>query len=1324
MPFFGISNAARSASNWHENVTGLVGHARPATSPLPGDDFGLFPYAQLQVFTKGYLGKKKRTEGEQDELLLDLIQKHDCKEVAFAACATHLSIGAVQHTLETAFAVDHHTFDGLESYLHAFVAACQCQPSLELIQDRNFAVSLATVVRAVSSHGVTPRAVEDLITAWSLGHPVDKLLLVRARALTNTVFHHVETDLTAFKTQLRLGTVNRSLCDRVIGYSAALSTAHELDDSATACISCRQGWISWRPNVDRLRSWCDVTNGTVFGCLAELEGPDLNADGQNDGSVWQALIRRGQFLNWLESQGFRRGAGLTPGDSQQLLISFFNFFMECVISSLKRQRPMLLQYLIKENGLDTHTLRSWLAAETLLQPRFLTLLLPRSQSDPGDMDEIVVQGLSALANDFSHAVRRPLGKRIVACVCHALTKLESTFQHVVTAGEDWAPSAGRLWTLRSSIAASGWLHSMLNTLTVSKCTSQPPQHSLSTLLALRKALNDIGSGTGRTLQKCFEVYAKSFVLQGTAVTIETTTIPHALHSAWLYVQRQSFRDVAIRIALLDALDVAHRSDCIKKLQGASDDTVHKLLNSLVGLSQGDVLEFENLAIAISTLEASSCGTDHCWRALFICVAKAADARINRSEFTSSGYSIYCQLVETTHSISAGDLDLVESTHSWLQKLRFAEPLFTLLEAEDGSHRPIHHILIEQRPAIQKQYLSMLLCFLQQTDKERITLMQELILALRETNSAQVSQAVLAISKVGVKGFAQCQKLLIFCREDKNLASARLAVALRMPGLSDATRTALISLGQILNLGLDHELKPPANVIEAARKDYAKRVAVLVARAQQLERSRMSLKRTDADGIKAMVAELALEEAPSVVASLIAALPKNLTGFINEVGDDEVDLRFALSKQLSASEHLAFGLKGTETLTVHLQLNTEGKFDGLCVHLQNCGDRPIQAHKYYTSKFAPDRLHCRGRLTRLTYVVARNLWRAIHEQGETSLCVLYNGIRDLMQTSVNRCIVCAGSLGAQLHRGTLCTSPGCKQAYLKSPLDLRLQDVRSNGRVVDLLLTSVFAAANLKALNFLPDHPAQLNDAAKLQILLNSLPPTKTLAAAADFKTGLRGCGDRAEVLLSWLCTSYRGFVVPATGAYQLPNISKIHQFLVVDNPPEVEAAFAQHNYLKDRHVLFHGTSIDRLYGILTQGIKVCSNTDLQKHGAARGVGIYTGREPETAWGYAACTQANANFNGFYNSRADFRDSSIVLGLEHAGNDTGGNRRSGVHVIKDATILIVRYILVVPPNVNSPKASDIAPTMLKTFHSLRASAAAASAPDAGGFLWDAANCSVM
>lgn len=94
--------------------------------------------------------------------------------------------------------------------------------------------------------------------------------------------------------------------------------------------------------------------------------------------------------------------------------------------------------------------------------------------------------------------------------------------------------------------------------------------------------------------------------------------------------------------------------------------------------------------------------------------------------------------------------------------------------------------------------------------------------------------------------------------------------------------------------------------------------------------------------------------------------------------------------------------------------------------------------------------------------------------------------------------------AQLQRGTRCHSARCRQDYLKTPLDLRLQDVRSNGRVVDLLLTSVFAAANVHNLGLLPTCPRSLNDTAKLQILLNSLPPTAGLAAAKDFETGLRG----------------------------------------------------------------------------------------------------------------------------------------------------------------------------------------------------------------------------
>ena len=311
---------------------------------------------------------------------------------------------------------------------------------------------------------------------------------------------------------------------------------------------------------------------------------------------------------------------------------------------------------------------------------------------------------------------------------------------------------------------------------------------------------------------------------------------------------------------------------------------------------------------------------------------------------------------------------------------------------------------------------------------------------------------------------------------------------------------------------------------------------------------------------------------------------------------------------------------------------------------------------------------------------------------------------MIRTSASRCIVCASNIGAQLHRATVCSASVCRQAYLRSGLDLRLQDIRTQGRAVDLLLTGVFAAAAISNLKLLPQRPAQLNEASKLQILLNSLPTTPTLAAASDFPTGLRGCGQRAELLLSWLCTSYRGFMISATDNYRIPNLPGIYQFLLVHASPELEAGFARHNHFQPRHVLFHGTSMDRLYPVLAEGLRVLSGTPLQKHGALHGAGIYMARDPNTTMGYASVTQkTNGNFNAFFNSRSDFRDARILLGCEHAGNDKGKNSRGGVHVITDPTRVMVRYIFVVPPGVKPPRAQDISMPMLSTFNSPRSTA---------------------
>lgn len=60
---------------------------------------------------------------------------------------------------------------------------------------------------------------------------------------------------------------------------------------------------------------------------------------------------------------------------------------------------------------------------------------------------------------------------------------------------------------------------------------------------------------------------------------------------------------------------------------------------------------------------------------------------------------------------------------------------------------------------------------------------------------------------------------------------------------------------------------------------------------------------------------------------------------------------------------------------------------------------------------------------------------------------------------------------------------------------------------------------------------------------------------------------------------------------------------------------------------------------------------------------------------------------------------VILGLEAVGIIGG----SGVHVVKDPSSLMVRYVFLVPNNGVVPAAATVAPAMASVYSSLRAGA---------------------
>ena len=1142
--------------------------------------------------------------------------------------------------------------------------------------------------------------------------------MFRIRVLTQRFCEQVENGLSPFNALFRMNSVTQAPMLSAIRYKEVLlrlkpATAG-LEEILDSTVNSWRGWAVWNPNKRRLEDLAKSPSGSSLGALMGLEGPDLGSNGGNHESMWQALVRKGELLAWLESKGFDLGAGLITGDSEQLLMTFIHTLLDCAVVALREGSVELLEFLVGRDGLDLQTLRAWQAAVSLLQPHFIALLIQKSaQYRKGDV-ETVTEGLNALALEtyLTQSGRVAFQIECGSCVQTASDKSADEFRMSFATGSEWKTYARQLWKLRRVVASSGWLHSTLDPAFVGVCGSQESERRLTSLFELQEDIKTNDDNRWESdLQNSIDAYIYSFVLNGTYNKDNAIGIPHVLHGIWTCNFQPTTRRPMLWIASLDILDPEHRIVCIRRLQITSGALPWQLLQSFVSLSQGKASGLMELTRIIERLTFGHTTSDLsdkvAWQSLVLSLIGHYGYCINHADFLSFGFTNYRLWIERLHDIVDSDLEQLVSTHMWLSRLSSVESTLRDIERLPDSDVAIQCILTSHQVPASDRCFKMLQCLHRQSNSERIKLMQELILSLKSSNSGPVSRAICAISKASAIGFLQCQNLLVACHEDRAVAAVRLAVWLRTTTFAPATETALYNLGHVLQLGLDKNLNPPETSVEPARKDYAKRVADMVVRAQQLEQTRMILRKKDPDGIKSMVSALGLEQA-SGVAVLMADLPHDLVSVIEQTADDKVELHFSLANDLTAMDRLAFGLTGTETLTVHLRLNDSEKLDSFCVHVEDSGElADVQDHTYFQSAFAPDHLYCTGRLSRLTYVVSRGLWRLL--QQDASLKVLYDGVQTVMRTSASRCIVCAANIGAQLHRATVCSNSACHQAYLRSDLNLRLQDARTDGRVVDLLLTSVFATAAISNLNLLPDRPPRLSDASKLLVLLNSLPTTDALAAASDFKTGLQGCGQRAELLLSWLCTSYRGFIISATGNYRIPNLPGIHQFLLVNGPPEIEAAFAKHNHLQPRHVLFHGTSMDRLYPVLAQGLRVLSGTPLQKHGAVHGSGIYMAREPNTAMGYASVTQKSGNnYKAFFNSRSDFQNATILLGCEHAGNDTGSTRLGGVHVISDPTKVIVRYIFVVPSGVKPPRALDISTPMLSTFNSLRTTAAARSA----------------
>lgn len=539
------------------------------------------------------------------------------------------------------------------------------------------------------------------------------------------------------------------------------------------------------------------------------------------------------------------------------------------------------------------------------------------------------------------------------------------------------------------------------------------------------------------------------------------------------------------------------------------------------------------------------------------------------------------------------------------------------------------------------------------------------------NAVFIRTALTSLDSASEEGCGACLHVLDLA-QNKSKEVAEVVLTGWLQGTSsDTDRGALQAVADVLDIQPGSKRDWSETGLQVVTDYLDREYAELFAEALRLEEMRFLLKSMDPQGTAAKLASVGIEDC-SAVDDALAGLPPALISVVEKVDDMRVEILFPLT-HLTQLQRLRFGLGNAQSLYLHFVVGDDPAF---CLHLDSemkgkrragHGTSVHYPWQVVPGEKEPDLPICQGHTSPAKYHLSRAISRHLN-QGFQSLEEVHVLVTGVLKDLGKGCIACGRDHGVRVRGPTTCSQAVCINAFLSASLEVHLCQIRQDPASVDFLLSMVFSAASTGNMQLLPNCPFS-NTVTVLQTL-NLLPSMASLQNSDGMAEAIRALNPQVEQLLIWVCTAYRGFLSSAHAAHRIPSLpAGTHQFLLENHSPEHEAAFSRHlggwNAFGQTRVLFHGTSLDRLFAITCEGLKVLSHTALQAHGAASGAGVYCAEDPNTSWGYCA-GQGLGNW-----PQSQFSNFRVLLGLENAGPSVGNH---GVHVVKDATTLAVRYLV--------------------------------------------------
>lgn len=1302
----------RESAGWHRSVNATAADKHPITivtigqAPQPNPNF---PWDKLQEHTDAYLRKKKKHTPEQLEgRLVDFIRQHAEKmDIAIAACGHKLKPEILRGLLLSDLNVGPGKNLSMSSYLQAIIAANRVNP--QSVGDAE-AQRAQSMIAAATIGATSPGDyLHELFKILIHGIPPTFLLYAHIHALALKACTDFAAQLQKLKDDGHLRRAYSAaawlptISERSFQVSPGNLDPEQLLDAA---FPRWKSWATWKPNQERLFQWERFTNEEriAMKSLLALEGPDLVGR--------EATLREGILAGGLNLSSSPVHVGsLTIEHRLAVELEQTLEHLMMLVDAASTAGPNSVALLIFQccEKTITHDALTMLdVVRSMANPSIdsLLLLVYSANNEPRSVQmTAAMRLLPLLAPDQCQPLRELISPYLITLINNSIKDMQANLQTQLESGNTLHDMEIRLQGFGRGLLNSEWILPLLDQDFRTLLNDWPTKDEIVSLHKLRISVQTKPAELRDPLTKKINDFCMDCLIKRGTIDKPTKRLVEALVSVWDEPPSADLHTVAIFVAQGPGFENKLRCRCLSLLSTLPAIFLSKLTVIMHNWEKDPDTACVDLAQLLAPIPPSTSDAAAYWRLVLYGMIDSRGHKLIANKLSHMRPAQWIGFVSNLRAacgaIAPRDPPppIMEPVlQAWCQRIEKHNTMLTGLEKDLVGCGTVMQCLLMGAEGDVADHLDNILKYITKVTQDsnssyrKPVMLAVLKLLTREniTRTARVLSTLLASSKAGIDA---CMRVLDLYhgKTTKLVAEAMLVSWLQPSNMGQFDQSSLKALADMLGMDIGSKNATPVASLEAAADYLDAQFAKIFAEAQRLEGLRASFKREDPKGISKLLSHLKIED-PSPMEDFLAKLPRSLIGVVEMVSDEEVEMQFPL--KLTPLQQIAMGVGNAQSLILRLFITNYPKPPGFCIHLDN-EKRTAASAKRHTpwdpskNKTIPDQHPCYGRPNRTTYQLTRILTRHLHS-GFGSLEEIHKLVTTALKDLTITCLICGTPKSTQLRRSAAC-QPACSTAFLRASLEVRLAEIRNDPPVMDLLLTMVHYAAASRKLELLPGCP--FSDTLAVATALNKIPSVSKLTNVDDLTSAVKKLGLPTEKLLSWTCLNYRGFLVSASGKTKIPGWpANTHQFLMANASPNLEAAFrAQIGSLPTR-VLWHGTSMERLFAIMSQGLKVCSNTPLQAHGAASGPGIYTADNPQTSWGYS--TAAGANWSG-----SSFSNYRVLLGLEAAGPAVG----TGIHVVTNPSTLMVRYVFLVPTGATIPAATIVAPAMQSVYNSLRAGA---------------------